>query len=107
MSSQLRIEIPKGVHPDLQEERKTPSFNVEKLADKLNGGPAARRKRKEIGKFLHRTIFCKKGSVVKQYAFAFEFELAPLLGLTSVREILYPKLTTVTGIWCLVSHLCG
>ena len=53
MPSQLRIEIPKGVNPDLQEERTAPSFNVEKLADKLNGGPAARKKRKEIGKFLH------------------------------------------------------
>ena len=51
MSSKLRIEIPKGVNPDLQEERTKPSFNVEKLADKLNGGPAARKKRNEIGKY--------------------------------------------------------
>ena len=49
MSSKLSIEIPKGVNPDLEEERRNASFNVDKLADKLGGGPAARRQRKEIG----------------------------------------------------------
>ena len=52
MSSTLKVEIPKGVNPDLLEERNNASFSVQALADQLNGGPAARRKRKEIGKYL-------------------------------------------------------
>ena len=52
MSSTLKVEIPKGVNADLREERSNASFNVQTLADQLNGGPAAHRKRKEIGKYF-------------------------------------------------------
>ena len=50
MTSQLKIRIPKEVNPDLQEERRNPSFNVQKLADRLNGGAERNKMRKEIGK---------------------------------------------------------
>ena len=50
MSSKLKVEIPKGENPDLLAERRKPSFNVQKLADKLNGGVALRKKKSQIGK---------------------------------------------------------
>lgn len=52
MTSKLKIEIPRAVNPDLQEEREKATFNVQKLVQKLHGGLEKWRKKKEIGEFI-------------------------------------------------------
>ena len=52
MPSNFKLDIPQKVNPDLQKERDSATFDVGKLTEILHGGPAAAKKRKEIGRMI-------------------------------------------------------